>query len=164
MPTERPVGLLYPAERRLSWSHSRSDIVAEWGCCLPRRWKQYLPTKRLENWVILNRAAQCSWYSLECGSDWDCLEVGCEGESRAGLDQMWRKVTILESALTRSLVICALWRIKLSLCLTHSALRHEDVWGNGRTDPRLLVLGVSWWWVMSLTPRPLYPRRKLPIG
>jgi hypothetical protein len=28
----------------------------------------------------------------------------------------------------------------LSLCLTNKALRHEDVWGNGYIDPRILEL------------------------
>jgi hypothetical protein len=33
---------------------------------------------------------------------------------------------------------------QLSLCLTNWALRHEDVWGSGRIDPRILDLGTSW--------------------
>jgi hypothetical protein len=35
-------------------------------------------------------------------------------------------------------------KVKLSLCLTNSALRHEDVWGSGCTDPHFLDLGTSW--------------------
>jgi hypothetical protein len=34
--------------------------------------------------------------------------------------------------------------VKLSLCLTNSALRHEDVWGSACIDPRFLDLGRSW--------------------
>jgi hypothetical protein len=35
--------------------------------------------------------------------------------------------------------------LKLSLCLTNWALRHEDVWGSGCIDPRFLERGTSWW-------------------
>jgi hypothetical protein len=35
-------------------------------------------------------------------------------------------------------------RVKLSICLTNKALRHEDVWGNGCIDPHFLNLGTSW--------------------
>jgi hypothetical protein len=48
-------------------------------------------------------------------------------------------------------------RVKLSLCLTNSELRHEDVWGSGCIDPRILDLGTSRRWVVSSTPRQLYP-------
>jgi hypothetical protein len=30
------------------------------------------------------------------------------------------------------------------------------------TDPRFLDFGISWGWVVSFTPRPLYPRGKIP--
>jgi hypothetical protein len=53
-------------------------------------------------------------------------------------------------------------KVKLSLCLTNWALRHEGVWGSGCIDPHFLDLGASWRWVVSFTPRPLYPRRKSP--
>jgi hypothetical protein len=49
---------------------------------------------------------------------------------------------------------------KLSLCLTNSALCHEDVWGAVCIDPRILDIDISWSWVSSFTPRPLYPREK----
>jgi hypothetical protein len=51
---------------------------------------------------------------------------------------------------------------KLSLCLTNYALLHEDVWGNGCMDPRILDLGTSFRSVVSLTPRPLYLRVESP--
>jgi hypothetical protein len=44
------------------------------------------------------------------------------------------------------------------LCLINQALRHKGVLGSGCVDPRFLVLGTSWMWVVSFTPRPLYPR------
>jgi hypothetical protein len=34
-------------------------------------------------------------------------------------------------------------KVKLSLCLTDSALRHEDVWGSGCIHPTILNLGTS---------------------
>jgi hypothetical protein len=34
-------------------------------------------------------------------------------------------------------------KVKLSLCLTNQALRHEDVWGSGHIDPHILDLGTS---------------------
>jgi hypothetical protein len=49
---------------------------------------------------------------------------------------------------------------KLSLYLTNYAVCHEDVWGSGCTDPHFLDLSTSWWWVVSFTPRPLYPRER----
>jgi hypothetical protein len=35
-------------------------------------------------------------------------------------------------------------KVKLSLCLTNQALRHEGVWGSGCLDPQFLDLGTSW--------------------
>jgi hypothetical protein len=54
--------------------------------------------------------------------------------------------------------------IMLSLCLTNQALRHEDVWGSGCTEPHFVYLETrsSWKWVISFTPLPLYPRGKNP--
>jgi hypothetical protein len=51
-------------------------------------------------------------------------------------------------------------KVKFSLCLTNSAVRHEDVWVSGRIDSRFLDLGTSWRWEFRLTPRPLYPLGK----
>jgi hypothetical protein len=48
-------------------------------------------------------------------------------------------------------------KAKLSLFLTNYALYYEGVWGNGCTDPRVCDLGTGWRWVISLTPRSLYP-------
>jgi hypothetical protein len=45
---------------------------------------------------------------------------------------------------------------------SEEALWHEGVWGSGCIDPRFLELGISWRWVVSFTPRPLYPRGKNP--
>jgi hypothetical protein len=35
-------------------------------------------------------------------------------------------------------------KIKLSLCFTNQALRHEGVWGSGCIDPCFLDLSTSW--------------------
>jgi hypothetical protein len=35
-------------------------------------------------------------------------------------------------------------KVKLSLCLTTKALRHEGIWGSGCIDPHFLDLGTSW--------------------
>jgi hypothetical protein len=40
--------------------------------------------------------------------------------------------------------------------------RHEGVWENGCIDPRFLEFGTSWRWVVSFTPRSLYPRVRSP--
>jgi hypothetical protein len=53
-------------------------------------------------------------------------------------------------------------KVKLCLCLTNEALRHEGVWGSGCIDPHFLDLGTSWRRMVSFTPRPLYPRGKSP--
>jgi hypothetical protein len=51
----------------------------------------------------------------------------------------------------------------LSLCLTNWALLlHEVVCGSGCIDPHFLDLSISWRWVVSFTPRPLYPRERAP--
>jgi hypothetical protein len=42
------------------------------------------------------------------------------------------------------------------------ALRHEGVWGSGCIDPHFLELGISWSWLVSFTPLPLYPQGKSP--
>jgi hypothetical protein len=35
-------------------------------------------------------------------------------------------------------------KVKLSLCLTNEALRHEDIWGSECIDPCFLDFGTSW--------------------
>jgi hypothetical protein len=59
-------------------------------------------------------------------------------------------------------------KIKLSLCLTNWALRHEGVWGSGCIDPHFLDLSTNLRWVVSSTSRLLYPppgkEPPVPIG
>jgi hypothetical protein len=38
----------------------------------------------------------------------------------------------------------------------------KTYWGSGSIAPRILVLGIRWRWVVSFTPRPLYPQGKSP--
>jgi hypothetical protein len=55
----------------------------------------------------------------------------------------------------------------LSLCLTNWSLYHEDVWGSGRIDPRILDLNINWRWVVTLTAQAFSSRGKgppVPIG
>jgi hypothetical protein len=61
-------------------------------------------------------------------------------------------------------VIRRIIKVKLFLCLTNQELHHEGVWGNGCIDPHFLYLGTSCRWVVSFTPRPLYPRRRSPLN
>jgi hypothetical protein len=35
-------------------------------------------------------------------------------------------------------------------------------WGSGRIAKHILDLGTVWRWVVSFTPRPLYPQEKIP--
>jgi hypothetical protein len=42
------------------------------------------------------------------------------------------------------------------------APRHEGVLGSGGIAPRINNLGTRWRWVVSFTPRPLYPQGKSP--
>jgi hypothetical protein len=52
-------------------------------------------------------------------------------------------------------------KVKLSLCLTkHHAMK--AYWGRGGIASRIIDLGTRWRWVVSFTPRPLYPQGKLP--
>jgi hypothetical protein len=49
--------------------------------------------------------------------------------------------------------------VKLSLCLTkHHAMK--TYWGSSGIAPRILDLGVRWGWVVSFTPRQIYPQEK----
>jgi hypothetical protein len=50
----------------------------------------------------------------------------------------------------------------LSLLLTNSAIRREEIWQSGCIDPRFLDLGTSWRWMVRFTPGLLYPRGKSP--
>jgi hypothetical protein len=52
---------------------------------------------------------------------------------------------------------------KLFLCSSNWTLRDGDVWGSGCIDPHILDLGVRWRWVVSFTPRPLYPQGNIPV-
>jgi hypothetical protein len=49
----------------------------------------------------------------------------------------------------------------MSLCFKW-APRHEGVLASGGIAPRILDLGTKWRWVVSFTPRPLYPHGKSP--
>jgi hypothetical protein len=53
-------------------------------------------------------------------------------------------------------------KVNLSLCLNNEAPGHEGVRGSGCINPHFLDLGISWRWVVSFTPRPIYPRGKSP--
>jgi hypothetical protein len=49
-------------------------------------------------------------------------------------------------------------KVNSPLCLTkHCALKRK---GSGCIDPRFLVLGINWSWVVTFTLRPLYPRER----
>jgi hypothetical protein len=48
---------------------------------------------------------------------------------------------------------CVFWR-------EHKAMK--AYWGSGSIDPYILDLGSTWRWVVSFTPRPLYPQGKIP--
>jgi hypothetical protein len=52
-------------------------------------------------------------------------------------------------------------KVKLSLCFKW-AQRNEGVLGNGGIAPRILDLGTRGRWMVSFTPRPLYPQGKSP--
>jgi hypothetical protein len=71
-------------------------------------------------------------------------------------------VRVIKLCLIQNVRITILVKVKLSLCLTNLALRHEDVWGSGCIDPHFLDLGTSWRWVVSFAPLPLYPRERAP--
>jgi hypothetical protein len=47
-----------------------------------------------------------------------------------------------------------------SPCSFNWAPRQEGILGSGGTDPRFLDLDSRWKWVVSFTPRPLYPEGK----
>jgi hypothetical protein len=52
-------------------------------------------------------------------------------------------------------------KVKLSLCWTkHHAMK--TYWWSGGIVPHILDLGTRWRWVVSFTPRPLYPQGKSP--
>jgi hypothetical protein len=51
-------------------------------------------------------------------------------------------------------------KAKLSLCLTNQARRHEGVWKSVCMDPRILDLGTSLRWMVSVTPWQFYPQWK----
>jgi hypothetical protein len=43
-------------------------------------------------------------------------------------------------------------KVKLPLCLTNQALRHEGIWRSGCIDSCFLGLGTSWRWMVSFMP------------
>jgi hypothetical protein len=72
-------------------------------------------------------------------------------------------INILKNGFDTTLSGCkGMVEVKLSLCLTKEALRHEDVWGSGYIDPCFLDLGTSWRWVVSFTARSLDLRGNSP--
>jgi hypothetical protein len=55
-----------------------------------------------------------------------------------------------------------LYEGRISLCLTEWTLRHKDVWGSECLDPHILYLRINRRWVVTFTPRLLYPGGKSP--
>jgi hypothetical protein len=53
-------------------------------------------------------------------------------------------------------------KVKVSLFLNNWVVRHEDLWESECIDPHILDVGTSWRWVVSFTPRSLYPWEKSP--
>jgi hypothetical protein len=51
----------------------------------------------------------------------------------------------------------------LSLCLTKHYAK-KTYCGSAGIAPRILDLGTRWRWVVSFTPRPLYPQGKSPYN
>jgi hypothetical protein len=125
-------------------------------------------------------------YSVECNNptfvwmDWgkarenavriDCVlaEIQTEYIPNSGLDPFRYANSVgkcvclyLSSTLSFSFLIGS--KGKVVPVLTNQVLRHEDVWGSGCIDPRILDLGTSWRWVVSFTHRPLYLRGKSPL-
>jgi hypothetical protein len=59
------------------------------------------------------------------------------------------------------LILLTVWKVKLSLCLTkHHAMKLYL--GNGGIAPRIHNPDDRWRWVVSFTPRSLYPQGKSP--
>jgi hypothetical protein len=57
------------------------------------------------------------------------------------------------------------WQVKVKLSLCFFLTEHHAMkayWGSGGMTPRILDLGTGWRWVVSFTPRPLYPQGKSP--
>jgi hypothetical protein len=84
-------------------------------------------------------------------------------------NKYWLKLSIQENHLLSIQWVLLRWskgksncKVKLSLCLIISALRYECLWRSGCIDPHFLDLGTSFRWVVSFTPRPLYPWGKSP--
>jgi hypothetical protein len=67
-------------------------------------------------------------------------------------------ITMFKPTSLCGMVIEITWKVK-SLYLTNLVLRHKSVWKSGCINPHNLNLGTSWRWVVSVTLRPLYPRR-----
>jgi hypothetical protein len=68
----------------------------------------------------------------------------------------WRKLLLYFITLIKV-------KVKLSLCLFlthHHAMK--AYWGVQVQLPRIIDLGTRWKWVVSFTPRPLYPQGKRP--
>jgi hypothetical protein len=105
----------------------------------------------------------CEWWHL-C-APYDDENASCKSwtELHRGLEIC--RVTIWSKSYRQTLSYGTRFtqKVKLPLCLTNYALRHEGVWGSGCIDQRVLYLGPSWRWVVSFTPRPLYPRGKSPL-
>jgi hypothetical protein len=64
--------------------------------------------------------------------------------------------------LTRKLLYPRNQQLEALVPVLNQAPRHEGVLGSGGIAPRILDLSTRWRWVVSFTPRPLYPQGKSP--
>jgi hypothetical protein len=82
--------------------------------------------------------------------------------TRLNMPGNWLGIRTFHEPLLTHFCLISLVKVKLSLCLTNYALRHEDVLWSGCIDPRILDLGTSWRWVVNFTHRSLYPGERVP--
>jgi hypothetical protein len=89
------------------------------------------------------------------GGEWSALRTGRFIPVEGALVTLWREVCVGPTAGLGAV------KVKLSQCLTkHHAMK--TYWGSGDIAPRILDVGTRWRWIVSFTPRPLYPQRKNP--
>jgi hypothetical protein len=54
--------------------------------------------------------------------------------------------------------------VNVYYCKTRFSAGHKSIWRSTGSAPLILKLGTCWRWVVSVTPRPLYPQAKSPSG
>jgi hypothetical protein len=135
------------------WQRISPEVIIKWlkRCCISDEmdgegWECWQQTWQYEQWIGDRRWELWRWIKAN--------DFNTESNSKSFFSNIFANFYFLSHVCNKM--------VKLYQCLNNWTLRHEGIGGSGCIDPHFLDLSTSWSWMVSFTPRPLYPREKNP--